>query len=217
MLNKKYRTTILLLLLTNTLFSDLKCITNSLEYTLPIGTNLHNFEFKLENDGNSVVKILDIKTSCGCTIAKMDKSVYKPGERGTINGTITLPNSVGVKEEEIKILTDSIASSTLSLFLKIIIPKTINLKPGLILWKLNEPSFEKESRIKLFDSAILLSSMCNSENFQFKIKQEVNDASSYIITVKAINTSKIVHGEIILKIKTKDGNERNCYLHLLIR
>ena len=41
-----------------------------------------NFEFK--NTGNSDLKISNVKVSCGCTSAALEKTVYKPGESGSI-------------------------------------------------------------------------------------------------------------------------------------
>jgi hypothetical protein len=40
--------------------------------------------FEFENAGNDLLVIKDISTSCGCTVAKMKKMEYKPGEKGKI-------------------------------------------------------------------------------------------------------------------------------------
>ena len=41
-----------------------------------------NFEF--ENTGDSMLIIKNISTSCGCTIPKIEKKEYQPGEKGVI-------------------------------------------------------------------------------------------------------------------------------------
>lgn len=40
--------------------------------------------FEFENSGDDVLVIKDISTSCGCTVAKMKKMEYEPGEKGKI-------------------------------------------------------------------------------------------------------------------------------------
>jgi beta-lactamase regulating signal transducer with metallopeptidase domain len=44
-------------------------------------------EFKFRNTGNAVLKIKSLQPSCACTVAKLSKKEYLPGEAGTI--TIT--------------------------------------------------------------------------------------------------------------------------------
>jgi hypothetical protein len=41
-------------------------------------------EFKFKNSGDSQLIIKNISTSCGCTVAKLKKRKYKPGETGII-------------------------------------------------------------------------------------------------------------------------------------
>lgn len=43
-----------------------------------------NVNFEFENIGNEVLKILDIRPSCGCTATGLDKREYKPGEKGAL-------------------------------------------------------------------------------------------------------------------------------------
>jgi len=42
------------------------------------------YSFSFKNIGNSILKINDIKTSCGCTAALVSSKELKPGEQGTL-------------------------------------------------------------------------------------------------------------------------------------
>lgn len=44
----------------------------------------HTCEFKFTNEGDGVLKIGKIQTTCGCTVPKMSKREYAPGESGTL-------------------------------------------------------------------------------------------------------------------------------------
>ncbi len=66
-------------------------------------------EFKFKNTGNETLIIKNISSSCGCTVTKVDKKEYKPGEEGTIpvkffsqgyNGEITKTITVSTNDPE---------------------------------------------------------------------------------------------------------------------
>lgn len=43
-----------------------------------------DLKFEFENSGDDVLVIKNIRSTCGCTVAKVDKKEYKPGEKGEI-------------------------------------------------------------------------------------------------------------------------------------
>ena len=46
--------------------------------------NVVDYTFKFTNKGDEILKISDIKTSCGCTAALVSSDNLKPGEEGTL-------------------------------------------------------------------------------------------------------------------------------------
>jgi hypothetical protein len=68
-----------------------------------------DLEFKFKNTGDETLIIKNISSSCGCTVTKVDKKEYKPGEEGTIpvkffsqgyNGQVTKTITVSSNDEE---------------------------------------------------------------------------------------------------------------------
>lgn len=53
----------------------------------------HTFEFV--NNGDDILEIKDVKTSCGCTAALVSSSNLKPGEKGTIKVELDTKNRNG--------------------------------------------------------------------------------------------------------------------------
>ncbi|MHC4112509.1 MAG: DUF1573 domain-containing protein, partial [Planctomycetota bacterium] len=47
----------------------------------------HVFEFKFTNTGNEVLTITRVRTPCACTVPKLKKKEYAPGESGTLKVT----------------------------------------------------------------------------------------------------------------------------------
>lgn len=54
-----------------------------------------DYDFKILNQGNSVLNIKDIQTSCGCTAALIDNKTIKPGENGTIKVQLNTQGHAG--------------------------------------------------------------------------------------------------------------------------
>jgi len=73
---------------------------------VPQGPQLqYNFRFK--NKGNEVLKIEDIRTSCGCTGATVgDKKEYKKNEGGEISVTFNTQGRIGPQEKEIRVFSN---------------------------------------------------------------------------------------------------------------
>ena len=68
-----------------------------------------DMEYKFKNTGDETLIIKNISSSCGCTVTKVEKKEYKPGEEGTIpvkffsrglNGKITRTITVSTNDPE---------------------------------------------------------------------------------------------------------------------
>jgi uncharacterized cupredoxin-like copper-binding protein len=53
------------------------------------------YTFEFDNSGNEVLRIGDIKTTCGCTAALVSKKELAPGESGTLNVKLNTANRKG--------------------------------------------------------------------------------------------------------------------------
>ena len=55
-------------------------------------------EYPFVNVGKTPIKIKEVKTSCGCTTATLDKEVYAPGEKGKITATFEINGRTGPQD-----------------------------------------------------------------------------------------------------------------------
>lgn len=62
--------------------------------------------FTFTNDSDEPVTIDSVKTSCGCTTAKLAKRTYSPGETGTIQATFDFGPRTGKQVKTITVKTD---------------------------------------------------------------------------------------------------------------
>lgn len=64
-------------------------------------TVTHTFHFK--NVSREAVKIHGVESSCGCTVAKLSRTVFQPGESGEITVTLHLAGRRGLQRQQIKL------------------------------------------------------------------------------------------------------------------
>jgi hypothetical protein len=72
--------------------------------TISQGTPVtHTFE--VTNTGQQPLKLVNVKSSCGCTVAKYTKESIQPGEKGFVTATYNA-KSVGIFAKSISVTTD---------------------------------------------------------------------------------------------------------------
>lgn len=62
--------------------------------------------FEFSNPSRAAVHIVDLTTSCGCTVATTASSDIPAGSRGTINFVFTVGKRSGLQEKKIFVQTD---------------------------------------------------------------------------------------------------------------
>jgi hypothetical protein len=94
--------------------------------------------FKYENVGDKPIKILDVKTSCGCTVASRKKDDAAPGEKGEITATLKISGHTGIMEKQVTVTTDDEKNPQSVLTLKADVPLLLEVKPTFVFWKQGE-------------------------------------------------------------------------------
>src|SRR5690606_40952049 len=96
--------------------------------------------FRFVNEADHPVTITRVRSSCGCTVATLDKTVYQPGERGEIRVTFRFDDRVGRHTKRITVETDEADASAgpprTDLTLTVDIPELVRLTPPALHWTL---------------------------------------------------------------------------------
>ena len=124
-------------------------------------------EFKFTNTGDGVLKIKKIKSTCGCTVPKLSKKEYAPGESGTVKVTYKANKRPGSATKHLYIHSNDKKSPKVRLTIKARIVKNVYHEPE----KLNL-SLKKENA---GCPQITLSSL---DNKPFSIKQFKSTSNS---------------------------------------
>jgi len=91
-------------------------------------------EFGFKNVGEALLKIIDVKPDCGCTIFTLEKKEYAPGESGTLKINYHATTQSGVVTRRVPVISNDKAKPEITLTLKATVvarvdyqPKTLNL------------------------------------------------------------------------------------------
>ncbi|MBZ0198715.1 MAG: DUF1573 domain-containing protein [Ignavibacteriaceae bacterium] len=85
-----------------------KAVTQQLEFdfgNVQEGKSVENY-FVVTNSGGDLLKILNVRASCGCTAAKPDKDFLKPGESAKINFNFNTTGRFGHQEKFVYVNTN---------------------------------------------------------------------------------------------------------------
>ena len=98
----------------------------------PGTANISEFGFK--NVGEALLKIIDVKPDCGCTIFTLEKKEYAPGESGTLKINYHATTQSGAVTRRVVVVSNDKAKPEITLTLKATVvarvdyqPKTLNL------------------------------------------------------------------------------------------
>lgn len=59
----------------------------------------------IKNTGNQPLRVFEVKPSCGCTTAPLDKDILNPGETAKIDIKLDLKGNVGAITKDVNIMT----------------------------------------------------------------------------------------------------------------
>lgn len=106
-------------------------------------------EYAFRNEGRQTVRLLSISTSCGCTTAKLEKTVYQPGESGVIRVIFAKGNLTGVRNEAVRVTTDEPNHPVVALLLKATISESLKITPPILVWEPGEKTETKTVTLEI--------------------------------------------------------------------
>lgn len=89
-----------------------------------------NTVIQVKNAGTGDLKISDVRPSCGCTAAPIDKKELKPGETGKINVTLDVSSRTGAVEKTITVYSDDPSNASQVITLKANVKRPVSFNPA---------------------------------------------------------------------------------------
>lgn len=157
--------------------------------------------FTFTNTGKRTVKITEVKSSCGCTVADLEKYVYAPGESGTIKATFNIGSRMGTQYKTIAVKTDNPEQPTKTISLQVEIPVAVKIFPRLLFWRQGDGYQPKSFTVEAGHESVLgirrFASM-NSGTFSMDV-DEIEEGKQWRVTVTPRETDAKERGTILIE------------------
>lgn len=158
-------------------------------------------EFEFFNPGTAPVTITEVKTSCGCTTAALEKKVYAPGEKGKISAKFTIGERMGLQQKQIMVSTDNPAESLVQLTMRTFIPELVRIEPHAAIWPLTSPNGPRTIKLIVgIDQPIRVLGVRSSDDRVFAQLKQVEPGRSYEIELSVASTQEPLRA--VVRIET---------------
>jgi hypothetical protein len=139
--------------------------------------------FRFTNTGNETVTLLNPTSSCGCTVPKLAKKEYLPGESGEIKAIFTYGSRVGVQRKRITVRTSNPGEETYLLTMVTHIPEWVKVEPRVLRWKMAEAGGPQQIKVTVANPD-KVSLQLPEEAFRFfTVEINENGPGEYVFTV----------------------------------
>jgi hypothetical protein len=173
--------------------------------------------FKFTNIGDTAVTFGEIKPSCGCTTAKLDKKVYQPGESGEITGILDIGSRQGLQTKSIRVTTDDEDEPTV-LVMKTQIPKILDIQPAFIFWKQGEVPDMKTIDLKVGLTEAMHITEASSDNSNVEVQlEEIEPGKKYRLILFPTSTDELIKAKISLSTDFPKDKPKTFYVYAHVK
>lgn len=168
--------------------------------------------FKYQNKGDTPIHFKSTpRTSCGCTVAALQKTDVAPGEKGEITATFSIGDRTGLQEKSITVETDDAQKPVTVLKLKAMIAQLLELQPAFVFWQAGEDPKPKTILAKAGKGTTIKNLEVTSSSADFTVKVEPGSAGEFKINVQPRDTTKQLNATLTIKPEMPSGPAKIFY------
>ncbi len=173
--------------------------------------------FEFTNIGDSSVTITEVKPSCGCTAAALEKKTFAPGESGKIEASFKFGSRQGLQSNTILITTDADEQPTI-LTLKTLIPTLLDIKPGFVYWKAGDAPDAKTVTLTFgIDEDVHITEVKSAHSNIETFLKETEKKGEYQLVILPLTTDEGLRTTILIKTDYPKDTPRSFYVHVHIK
>ncbi len=153
-------------------------------------TETLNHKFLLRNEGTGILKITNVRPSCGCTTTELEKNELAPGEEVNISAAVNLSGRQGKQVKAITVTTNDPNNQSVQLRMEGMVTASINVEPDRVNFGeiLDDESRENivniTSTVDDLTFTVQSAEVAEMDFIDYEIK-EVTPGKAYQVIVKA--------------------------------
>jgi hypothetical protein len=175
-------------------------------------------KYRFTNTGKEILKIQNVRTSCGCTTTALAKTEYAPGESGEIEAKFVFSGRTGKQEKAITVTTSAAPQQPTILRLFVNIEEPVKIEPEVVFWRVGEQADPKMIHIVVAnDSPVKIQSVI-SDNPAVPIEiAEVKPGKEYEVKVRPSDVSRPVAATLLIHTDYPPDNPQTRYAYARVK
>jgi hypothetical protein len=171
--------------------------------------------FRFKNTGSETITIREVKPSCDCTAARLEKQTYRPGESGTITAVFTFGDRVGMQFKQVVVKTDEESGWTYPLSFRVQIPQPLTVSPVVVFWARGGAAAPQVLRIAASDAVEKLEIKPRSGKVKTELR-ETTKGRAYELVVTPVSTDETFREAIVVEAEIAGIGKRTitCYAYV---
>ncbi len=156
--------------------------------------------YVFRNVDDRPVRILAVKTSCGCTTTIRPKESYAAGESGAIKVDFEIGGFTGRQEKQIWVTTDADPERTEELRLIVDIPQLLTVVPRIVWWSIGNECADKTVTITVHPDAKAGTPEIRSGDANMSHRLERISPCVYRLHVRPQSTERAIRTALVVQI-----------------
>jgi hypothetical protein len=174
--------------------------------------------FHFVNTGQSPIKVVSVRTSCGCTTAALTKDQFAPGEGGDIEARFQFGSHTGHQEKTIAVTTSDAPNQPTNLRLVVDVPQAVVVQPEFVFWKVGEPVEPKKFRVAIGEgfSAKLLGIESDNPDIHFAVNS-ITPGKELEVSVTPNETKHPQSATLLIRTDYPPENPQTYYEYVRVQ
>lgn len=173
-------------------------------------------KFTFRNAGPQPVTIKSVKTSCGCTTARLEKNTYAPGEKGEVAARFAFGERKGAHRKMITVTADDGSQQELNLV--VFIHPVLTITPALVFWRVGQPAEARAVQLTVEPGTNARVKSVVSSNPRVKATlQTTKPGEAYLVSVQPIDTTQRESAELAVQTDYPPDAPRVFTIHARVK
>ena len=174
--------------------------------------------FTFQNTGSAPVTIRSLRSSCGCTTARLEKKTYAPGERGEVVARFAFGDRKGLQRKTIAVAAGDKSEEATILELSVLIAEPLRISPALVFWRTGQPGETQTVQLTAEPSQpVRVKSVTSSNPRLGATLQTVQPGAQYLVAVRPVDTAQKESAEISVLTDFPPDAPRTYVIHARVK
>jgi hypothetical protein len=174
--------------------------------------------YSFRNTGAQPVTIKSLRSSCGCTTARLEKKTYAPGEQGEVTLRFKFGDRKGLYRKTVTVNTDEQNAEPLVLNLIVNIHDPLTFTPALVWWRRGDASEAKTVQAESAPGQRVAITGVSSSSPAFSARLVTTQAGQkYAVVITPASTTEKTTAEIKVQTNFPADAPRAYTIHARVK